>query len=226
MPPPGEIGSTGRVSTATGGYPRLPPQPAPRPITRVTPDAMVDGFEPVRPPAIVPAPRNATARELRVSDLTAVLPSLSRERAMQILPHLNRAMQEANINTPRRQAAFLAQLATESGEFKDFTENGNDSRYRGRGPIQLTGRRNYAAAGRALGVDLVNDPDRAATDLSVGFRTAAWFWSANNVNRHADRGDVLAVSRTVNFGRATTSEIPNHLDRRQRYYRAALRLLS
>ncbi|XP_062205026.1 chitinase 8-like [Phragmites australis] len=51
-----------------------------------------------------------------------------------------------------------------------------DPPFYGRGPIQLTHRYNYEAAGKALGVDLVSNPNLVATDPVVSFKTAIWFW--------------------------------------------------
>nr|AAP35270.1 hevein-like antimicrobial peptide [Euonymus europaeus] len=48
--------------------------------------------------------------------------------------------------------------------------------YYGRGPLQLTWNYNYAQAGRAIGVDLLNNPDLVATDAVTSFKTAIWFW--------------------------------------------------
>ncbi|KAA0869750.1 chitinase, partial [Enterobacter hormaechei] len=48
--------------------------------------------------------------------------------------------------------------------------------YYGRGPIQLTWNYNYGQCGRALGVDLLNNPDLVATDAVVSFKSALWFW--------------------------------------------------
>lgn len=69
--------------------------------------------------------------------------------------------------------------------------------YRGRGPIQLTGERNYAAAGRALGINLHGDPDIALLP-EHGARIAGWFWSNAGLNRCADDDDLMGVTRGIN----------------------------
>lgn len=144
------------------------------------------------------------------------------------------AMAEAEINTVTRAAAFLAQLAHESGELrymeeiadgsayegrKDLgnTQVGDGKRYKGRGPIQLTGRSNYRIAGKALGVDLENNPAQAA-DISVGFRIAAWYWTSRNLNARADNMDFLGITRAINGG-------TNGLEDRLKYYHRALEVL-
>ncbi|KAK9287401.1 hypothetical protein L1049_015820 [Liquidambar formosana] len=48
--------------------------------------------------------------------------------------------------------------------------------YYGRGPIQISYNYNYGPAGRAIGVDLLNNPDLVATDPVVSFKTGIWFW--------------------------------------------------
>ncbi|XP_020216512.1 endochitinase [Cajanus cajan] len=55
--------------------------------------------------------------------------------------------------------------------------------YYGRGPIQLTHNYNYAQAGRALGVDLINNPDLVARDAVISFKTAIWFWMTPQGNK-------------------------------------------
>ena len=35
---------------------------------------------------------------------------------------------------------------------------------------------NYGQCGRAIGVDLLNNPDLVATDPVISFKTAIWFW--------------------------------------------------
>ncbi|WNG36709.1 LysM peptidoglycan-binding domain-containing protein [Archangium violaceum] len=194
------------------------------------------GSPPVSGPGPVTGPGNEPGSSGGVSlqQLRAIMPNLSADRAQQLLPHLNSAMREANINTPRRQAAFLAQLAHESAQFRYFeeiasgaayegrrdlgnTQPGDGVRYKGRGPIQLTGRSNYRAAGQALGIDLENNPHRAA-DPDVGFRTAAWFWNSRNLNAYADAGNFDAVTYRVNGGY-------NGKASRDAYYQRALSVL-
>ncbi|KAK8522264.1 hypothetical protein V6N13_115242 [Hibiscus sabdariffa] len=48
--------------------------------------------------------------------------------------------------------------------------------YFGRGPMQLSWNYNYGQCGSAIGVDLLNNPDLLATDATISFRSAFWFW--------------------------------------------------
>ncbi|KAG2627731.1 hypothetical protein PVAP13_3KG262183 [Panicum virgatum] len=56
-------------------------------------------------------------------------------------------------------------------------------KYFGRGPIQLSYNYNYGPAGRAIGVDLLSNPDLVATDPVVSFKTALWFWMTARGNK-------------------------------------------
>ncbi|KAF8719824.1 hypothetical protein HU200_024582 [Digitaria exilis] len=56
-------------------------------------------------------------------------------------------------------------------------------KYFGRGPIQLSYNYNYGPAGRAIGVDLLNNPELVATDAVVSFKTALWFWMTARDNK-------------------------------------------
>lgn len=180
-------------------------------------------------------PARNSSQPLTQQQLLSLMPKLKEARAKELLPYLNDAMDEGEINTPRRRAAFLAQLAHESGEFRYFeelasgrryerrkdlgnTHPGDGVRYKGRGPIQITGRANYRAAGEALKLDLENNPTRAA-DPDVGFRTAVWFWSTHKLNKYADKGDFDTITRRINggfIGKASRDE----------YYQRALKLLN
>ena len=137
---------------------------------------------------------------------------------------LNAALVEFSVNTRLRVAAFLGNVAVESGELRYMEEiwgptpqqeayegredlgnihEGDGYRYRGRGPIQLTGLLNYCAVGEALGLDLENDPDLAATP-EVGFRIACHYWryrsAWGDLNDYADRGDFDHTVLGVNGG--------------------------
>ncbi len=154
--------------------------------------------------------------DLTLNQLSNIMSGCPVPKLETYLPFLQVAMDEGEINTPLRVAMFLAQLGHESMSFKYFEEIasgaayegrkdlgnaqlGDGKRFKGRGPIQLTGRANYIAAGDALGLDLVGDPVSAATP-EVGFRTAVWFWNTRNLNDLADKGDVRGVTKKINGG--------------------------
>lgn len=85
--------------------------------------------------------------------------------------------------------------------------NGNEStkegyKYRGRGYIQLTGKENYTAFGKAINEDIVNNPDKVATHYPL--LSAAWFFTKNGLHKIADRGatrqNITLISKRVNGG--------------------------
>lgn len=76
--------------------------------------------------------------------------------------------------------------------------------YRGRGPIQLTGKNAYRRCGDALGINLVSRPD-LLLDPSYGAQAAAWFWSEGNstgksLNLLADAGNYERIGKIINGG--------------------------
>lgn len=77
--------------------------------------------------------------------------------------------------------------------------SGDGWKYRGRGLVQLTGKANYAECGKALGIDLVSDPD-LLLDPSVSARSAAWFWNRKGCNELADVGMFGAITHKINGG--------------------------
>jgi predicted chitinase len=148
--------------------------------------------------------------------LKAIMPAARDQDIDKYLGPINRAMAEFGVTTPKRKAAFLAQLAVESGSLRydtelasgeayegraglGNTEPGDGPRFKGRGLIQLTGRANYKRIGEALGLDLENDPELAA-DPANSARIAAYFFKSRGLNEIADRGDIELVSRRVNGG--------------------------
>lgn len=88
--------------------------------------------------------------------------------------------------------------------------------YRGRGPIQVTGRANYRECGQYIGADLEQDPTQLEL-RSTGAASTAWYWRKHKLTGY--NGDVLSVTRKINGG-------TNGLEDRQRRYHKALSVLS
>lgn len=77
--------------------------------------------------------------------------------------------------------------------------SGDGWRYRGRGPLQVTGRASYRQCGRRLCLPLEAEPDRVSTP-ETGFRVAGAYWSDRCLNALADAGDFEAITRKINGG--------------------------
>lgn len=79
--------------------------------------------------------------------------------------------------------------------------SGDGWRYRGAGWIQLTGKKNQAAAALALGV--IGDIGDWLATVAGAALSAAWFWRRAGCNQLADAGNVDAISDIINIGRRT-----------------------
>jgi putative chitinase len=75
-------------------------------------------------------------------------------------------------------------------------------KFRGRGYIQLTGKENYTAFGKAIGEDMTLNPDKVASHYAL--LSAAWFFSKNGLHKIADEGSsdavVTKITKRVNGG--------------------------
>lgn len=176
------------------------------------------------------------------SQLQQIMPALPAAKRDAYLPYLDAILPMYGIESPPRLAAFLAQIAHESGQLKYWeeiwgptaaqkryeppsdlaarlgnTKAGDGKRYRGRGPIQITGRANYRKYGAMLGVDLENNPSLAAT-TPVGFQIAGAYWHSHGLNELADRQEFVTITKRINGG-------TNGLASRQKYYEVAKRVL-
>lgn len=189
---------------------------------------------------------------ITAAQLAAVMAGNSQTSAW--VDPLNAAMREFGIGAnAHRIAAFLGQIAVESGELKRREENltyttasricavwpkrfpspadaepyvrnpealanrvyanrigngdvasGDGWRYRGRGLMQVTGRGNYAAVGKALGLNLIRSPD-LLLQPEIAARSAGQFWFAHGCNELADDrsgddddADFVAITAKIN----------------------------
>jgi putative chitinase len=115
-----------------------------------------------------------------------------------------------------RLAHFMGQCAHESGGFIYMEEiasgaayegradlgnvqPGDGKRYKGRGPIQLTGRANYRSFGREVGIDFEAHPEAVAFP-SIGLMAAVRYWNSRNLNAKADADDLLGITKAINGG--------------------------
>ena len=120
------------------------------------------------------------------------------------------------LDSVNRLCHFIAQLAHESGGFRYMEEiasgqayegkaalgnvaAGDGPRYKGRGPIQLTGRANYRLFGRELGIDFEQHPDIVAFP-SIGLMAACHYWKIRGLNELADADAIELITKRINGG--------------------------
>ena len=91
--------------------------------------------------------------------------------------------------------------------------SGDGFKYRGRGFIQLTGKDNYTAFGKSIGVDIASNPELVATKYPL--LSAAWFFSKNCLKKcdlGAGNDAVLAVTKCVNGGTIGLEDRTKHFN--------------
>jgi putative chitinase len=95
--------------------------------------------------------------------------------------------------------------------------SGDGYKFRGRGYIQLTGKDNYTAFGKAINEDITANPDKVATNYPL--LSAAWFFHKNGLHKIADGGAtdavVTSVTKRVNGG---TIGLPDRIKHFKEYY--------
>jgi putative chitinase len=77
--------------------------------------------------------------------------------------------------------------------------SGDGWKYRGRGLIQLTGKNNYEAFAESI-EESVDDVVKFLETYEGAVQSACWFWETNNLNRWADKGDILTLTKRINGG--------------------------
>lgn len=175
---------------------------------------------------------------ITLEQLAQICPSTPHARLELFVEPLNATFTEFEIDTTERQAAFLAQVAHESAGFKALrelasgdayeppsrlaahlgnTEPGDGRRFKGRGLVQVTGRKNYGFCAVALELPLLEQPELLEEPLNA-CRSAGWFWTTGagmnlgsaarahgipigvNLNDIADAGDFEGITLAINGG--------------------------
>lgn len=86
------------------------------------------------------------------------------------------------------------------------TQPGDGAKFKGRGYIQLTGRDNYTKIGKAIGVDLANNPMLAA-EPEIAAKIALYFWQTRGASTKAKAKDYKGARVAVNGGDLGYDEI-------------------
>ena len=96
--------------------------------------------------------------------------------------------------------------------------SGEGYKFRGRGYIQLTGKENYTAFGKAIGEDILSNPDVVSSKYAL--LSAAWFFTKNGLHKMADSGAsdavVTQITKRVNGG---TIGLPDRIKHFKEYYK-------
>lgn len=160
-------------------------------------------------------------------------------RYKQLTPAFNAALIQAGCTTVDRVAMWCAQIGHESGGLQWMEEladgsayewrkdlgnvyAGDGKRFKGHGPIQITGRYNHTKVSEwahskgyvPTPTYFVDNPTELAGDR-YGFLGAVWYWTvARNMNAYADANDIVGATKAVNGG-------TNGLDDRKTYWNRA-----
>ena len=148
-------------------------------------------------------------------------------------PLLPELLKQFQVTTALRIVHFLAQLAHESDGFcaiEEYasgaayegradlgnTQPGDGKRFKGRAPIQLTGRANYRTFTKWMRQYISSSPDfEVKPELVATWPWAAWavfyYWSSRNLNALADKDDLVALTKKVNGGTNGLSDRASYL---------------
>lgn len=82
------------------------------------------------------------------------------------------------------------------------SESGDGWNFRGRGPIQITGKYMYTELSRALFGDdrLLDTPEYLETDIDIAIQSACWFWNKAHANNWVDVDNFRETTLLINGG--------------------------
>lgn len=174
------------------------------------------------------------------SQIRRIMPNAKSDRVADFVKSFNQWSDTFGIDSKLRAAHYIGQVAHETAELRYLEEiasgsaydtgrlaarlgntpekDGDGQRYKGRGCLQTTGRRNYEAYANSkyCNGDLMSHPEWLA-QFPGAQKASMFFWMTNNLNRLADRDDSIGVTKRINGG-------TNGLAQRQYYTRVAKRV--
>ena len=128
----------------------------------------------------------------------------------------NDSIANSYILNPNKQAAIANRVyANRMGNGDE--SSGDGYRYRGRGLIQITGKNNYQWFADSVETNISTIPEYLET-FEGAVQSACWFWETNNLNRFADVGDIIGLSKAINGG-------TNGLDSRLALYKKVSQII-
>lgn len=158
--------------------------------------------------------------KLTIDYIVAIMPNARTNGLDREWHYFLKTCHDYEITTKNRLAAFLMNVAKESGELyyveeiadgwdyewrEDLgnTQQGDGPRYKGHGYIQTTGRLNHRKVGEALGVDFEANP-LLLIKQPYPWYSAGWYWrygsSWGNLNEYADASDFRSTILGVRGG--------------------------
>jgi putative chitinase len=124
---------------------------------------------------------------------------------------------DAKANEYARKPEKIANLVYGGRMGNGPESSGDGAKFCGRGYIQLTGKSNYIAFGKAINEDLTKDPTVVAGKYAM--LSAAWFFTVNKLHVMADEGAtdavVTKITKRVNGG---TIGLPDRIKHFKEYY--------
>jgi len=144
----------------------------------------------------------------------------SPERLLAVFPRYFTAETAAKVGRTAKAPANQEAIAeiVYGGRMGNRPGSGDAWRYRGGGLPQLTGRNNYTAAGKHLGLDLLAEPDLIRTNRRYAAKVTVWVWDEMGINKFADKGDLVGATKAINGG-------TNGMEDREARHKRALAVL-
>ena len=128
----------------------------------------------------------------------------SAKRLLQVFPKYFKTLEEAKKYEYKHEKIANKIYANRMGNGDE--QSGDGYRYRGRGPIQLTGKNNYILfANWVKNKDIINNPDLILKDNDLLVLTAFFYWDYRKINNiiidNANQYEICKkVTRAINGG--------------------------